>query len=221
MSNSKNSKIRLGVILLAVLSQSVLAIGTAPQNSAPTKGPAKPTSAPETPAPVVLPSGAKSATKIELDAIRTQNALAAERAKAMGTTNGMPSAGPSVPAMDARPIPVEATSGRGGSTANATNAANSARVTMVAGPQGQLAATILTAQGLVVAHVGDQVPGLGTIRSISISQVVVENSKGKGKEKTEVVSLPFAAEPTSNLIQSGAPTPGGTNSPGPGLLGGR
>lgn len=216
MSNSKNSKIRrFGVILLAVISQSALAIGTAPQNSAPAEGVTKATSAPESPAPVALPSGAKSATKIELDAIRTQNALAVERAKAIGATSGMPGAGPSVPAIDARPIAVES-----GRSSTAASTANAARVTMVAGPQGQLAATILTAQGLVVAHVGDRVPGLGTVRSISISQVVVENGKGKGK--TEVLSLPFAAEPTSNLIQSGTPTPSGTNSPGPGLsLGGR
>ena len=200
MSNSKISL--LGVALLAVLGQSAQAVGTALQNNAPAEAPAKPSSAPESHAPVVLPSGAKSATKLELDAIRTQNALAAERTKAMGTANGTASGQP-VPAIDARPISVESTSGRGG--ANAGNLERSARVTMVAGPQGKLAATIMTAQGLVVAHAGDRVPGLGTIRSVSINEVLVESGKGK---QVVTVSLPFSAEPASNMIQSGVPTPG-------------
>ena len=205
MLNSKISLLGVALLLLAVLGQSALAVGTAPQNNAPAEAPAKPSSAPESPAPVVLPSGGKSATKLELDAIRTQNALAAERAKAMGTANGTGTApGQPVPAIDARPISVESTSGRGGS-ANASNPERSARVTMVAGPQGKLAATIMTAQGLVVARVGDRVPGLGTIRSVSINEVLVESGKGK---QVVTVSLPFSAEPASNLIQSGAPTPG-------------
>ncbi len=220
------SKIRvLGVALLAVFGQSVQAVGTAPQNNTPTETPAKPSPAPAThepPAAVVLPSGAKSATKLELDAIRTQNALATERAKAMGAASGMTGgmvAGQSVPAIDARPIPVESTSGRGSSGTGTANAANSARVTMVAGPRDQYAATIQTAQGLVVAHAGDRVPGLGTIRSISVNQVLVETGKGK---QMVVVSLPFSAEPVSNLIQSGSPTPGNTNMPGAGQpFGGR
>ena len=209
MSNMSNSAIRfLRGALLAGLAQSALAIGTATTNAAPAEAEsaAKPPVPRESPA---LPSGAKSATKLELDAIRTQNALAAERAKSMGTASGMGS-GPTVPAADARPIPVEAVSGRG-----ADGTAGAARVTMVAGPQGKLAATLMTARGLVLARVGDRVPGVGTIRSISINQVVAENGK-------QTVSLPFSAEPVSNLIQAGAPMPGSIVVPGAGLpVGGR
>ncbi|MFT3960949.1 hypothetical protein [Propionivibrio sp.] len=197
----------LAIALLAGLSQPAFAIGTAPPDAAPAaaESAAKP---PPSREPSPLPAGAKSATKLELDALRTQNALAAERAKALGAANGI-SAGPTVPAADARPIDVEATPGRGGA------AANSARVTMVAGPVGQLAATIMTARGLVVARAGDRVPGLGTIRAIAVNQVLVEDGK-------QTVSLPFAAEPAGSLIQGGAPMPGGGGMPGAGLTyGGR
>lgn len=145
----------------------------------------------ESPPPPALPAGGRSATKLELDSIRTQNALAAERAKASG---GMPGAGAGsiVPAMDARPITVTSSAGRGGS------GASSVQVTMVAGPLEKMVATIMTPRGLMVAKVGDRVPDAGIVRTISVNQVQVDDGK-------RTYSLPFAAEPASSLIQGATP----------------
>ena len=182
---------RIAVVLAVGVSPSVLAVGSNPSST-------ESDSATKT----TLPTSARSATKLELDAIRTQNALAAERAKAAAAVPGA-SAGPTVPATDARPIDVESTSGRGGGSASGSTRAS---VTMVAGPAGQLAATVLTARGLVVVRAGDRMPGLGTVRSISVNQVLGENNK-------QTLSLPFAAEPASSLIQGGAGTPGSVGMP--------
>lgn len=198
--------------LLAALSLSypAVAIGPAPSALAPEEAPVKsqptPTTTRQTEA-AVIPTGAKSATKAELDAIRTQNALDAERMKGLKAAGGMGGTGLGVPAIDARPIAVTGNAGRSGGSPSAS----SARVTMVAGPQGQLAATILTSNGLIVVRAGDRVPGLGTIRAISVSQVLVEDGK-------RTVSLPFAAEPASSLIQGGSPMPGNQGMPGSPLL---
>jgi type IV pilus biogenesis protein PilP len=151
-----------------------------------------------------LPTGSKSGNKLELDAIRTQSALAAERAK-LNIAGGQPAAGPSgpmVPAITAQPIAVTP-GGRGSSNSAA------AQVTMVAGSEGQLSATIQTAHGLIVARVGDKLPDIGIVRSIAANQVMVEDGK-----KTR--SLPFAAEPASALIQGGMAQ--GVNTLPPALL---
>jgi hypothetical protein len=205
--------------LLSGVCQSALAIGVATSEMpSPATTSSAPAAAPKSAAPATaesiakqlvqpetksatLPTGAKSATKLELDAMRTQNALAAERAKAMGADGGRAmGTGPLVPAAEARPIPVEPASGRTGGAGSSL--INSARVTMVAGPSGQLAATIATANGLVVARAGERVPGLGLVRTIAINQVLVEDGK-------QTVSLPFSAEPASNLIQGGPGANGG------------
>lgn len=201
MSNT-NLRALIVALLATGLCQSTLAVGTATADAPPAeaKNSAKP-AAPVEPPP--LPASAKSATKLELDAIRTQNALAAERAKGLTAANGV-GTGPAVPGIDARPIAVERSPGRGGS-----GASGSARVTMVAGPKGQLAATIMTGRGLVVARTGDRIPDLGTIRSISVNQVLVEDGK-------RTVSIPFAAEPASSLIQGGGVMPGNTGMTGAG-----
>lgn len=158
--------------------------------------PAEPTAGDSTPKPSTpqLPTGAKSATKAELDAIRTQNALDAERQKGRGAMTGAPSAsGPSVPSLSGgvgvEPIPVIS----GGRPSSGTSIA-SARVTMVAGAQGQLLATIQTNNGTVVAQEGERITGLGTVKRIAVNQVIIEDGK-------KTLSIPFAAEPTSNLIQ--------------------
>lgn len=197
MSNTKTYRTALPFVALlaAGLSQPALALG--------------PTEAPEQPPakhqePPTVPTSAKSATKLELDAIRTQNALAAERSKAMSAATGA-NGGPTVPAMDARPIAVVDAPGRSGS-----RSPSSSKVTMVAGPVGQLAATIQTPMGLIVAHVGDRVPDVGTIRAISVNQVLREEGK-------RITPIPFAAEPASSLIQGGTPTPGNMAMPGAGL----
>ncbi|MDR2882039.1 MAG: hypothetical protein LBV29_09120 [Azoarcus sp.] len=168
------------VLALAAVQPLAFAVGNA-EIDAP--GPATPA------APTSLPTGSKSGTKLELDAIRTQAALVAERVKTLNIPGGQPAVGPMVPAIAAQPIAI-APGGRGSSNAGA------AQVTMVAGREGQLFATIQTARGLVVAKVGDKLPDLGVIRSIAVNQVIVEDGK-----KTH--SLPFAFEPASALIQGG------------------
>lgn len=143
--------------------------------------------------PSTLPTGAKSQTKAELDAIRTQNALDAERQKGIKGGSGALAQGPNVPSISAEPIPVMGSGNRNSSSAGA----NSARVTMVAGPVGQLVATIQTHDGLVAARIGDKLAGVGVIKHISVNQVTADDGKRQ-------FSIPFAAEPTSNLIASPA-----------------
>ncbi len=157
-------------------------------------------------APVAIPTGAKSATKAELDAIRTQNALEAERMKGLKGSGSIMSGGPGVPALDARSIAITANNARAGN-----HNAGVARVTMVAGPQGQLAATIQTAEGLIVARSGDRIPGVGVIRSVTVNQVLVQDGK-------RLSSLPFAPEPASSVIQGSSPLPGAVGMPISGML---
>ena len=177
------------------LSQPAIAVGPSPAKAplieaeSTTPPPAAAAKPQEPPPPPALPAGGRSATKLELDSIRTQNALAAERAKASGA---MPGAGSIVPAMDARPITVTSSAGRGGS------GSSSMQVTMVAGPLEKMVATIMTPRGLMVAKVGDRVPDAGVVRSISVNQVLVDDGK-------RTYSLPFAAEPASSLIQGATP----------------
>lgn len=181
----------LGIALASLYITPALSAGP---NSEPL--PAKPipsTVSAETGAPSKpqLPTGAKSTTKAELDAIRTQNALDAERQK--GTRGGASPQGavPNVPSLGgAEAIPVIGNRNQSSGSGNTALA----RVTMVAGPVGQLLATVQTSDGMVVARVGDRIPGVGTVKSISVNQVVVED----GRRST---AIPFAAEPTSNLIQ--------------------
>lgn len=147
-------------------------------------------------ATVSLPTQAKSGTKAELDSLRTQSALEAERqkladirAKAGGAV-GM--GGPQVPAYDGRPIAVVP----GG--AKAARSDVSMRVTMVAGSAEQPAAMLQNSDGgQALVHVGDRLPGLGTVRSITRQQVVVADGK-------RTTSIPFAAEPVSSAMQGEA-----------------
>lgn len=83
------------------------------------------------------------------------------------------------------------------------------QVLMVSGTPNQLIAVISLANGSRVnAHVGSQIAGLGTVKSISRDEVIVAN-------KTQIVSVPFAVETVNSgaypvpPVQSFAPVPVG------------
>lgn len=180
------SHFKTGVLALLLLSGSGVFAEPLPPAS-PTEMP-KPANA--APAPRILGTE-------ELDALRTQNALLAEQVKAYEMKNKM---GLIVPDIDrAGPIPLSASQSAPGTARSGTG--RGAFVTMVAGQKDRgLVATIQTQDGGIIAvRTGDNLPGLGRIKSIETNRVIVESGKSG-------ISIPFAAEPTSAAIQGGQST---------------
>lgn len=141
----------------------------------------------------------------ELDELRSQNALLAEALKNAElkykiSQVGKPQAGnqtdPTVPQI---PPAMPAAAPVAASRAAVTNFdAMSAQVQMVSGTGTNLVALITLANGSKVnARVGSTIPGLGTVRSISLNEVTVFNKK-------DTNSIPFASDtvgvpPVTNL----------------------
>lgn len=144
--------------------------------------------------PAPLPGA--SATFKELDLLRSENAILAERVKALELRQKLQAG--------AAPIPI--TTGAGSVSGGSASAGGQipvsafmpvARVTMVAGAKGRFVATIQMPDGSVVAvKAGSTVSGLGQVESVSTSEVLVKNGK-------RTTSVPFAAESTANTLIGG------------------
>lgn len=91
---------------------------------------------------------------------------------------------------------------RGGSNVPGSRPADvssgTVRVMQVDGVSKGLIAKIQLADGgMVAAGEGKKIPGLGTVTSVRADEVLVQNGK-------QTISLPFASEPTSNVMGSSA-----------------
>lgn len=160
---------------------------------------------PQAAAPAV-PASAGVATYGQLDEMRSQNALlemavknAELRSKLAGgkSSAAQDLGGPPAPTRPA-PAPAPAPASAAVALGLVAPAASTASVDLVASDsEGRMTAILVLDSGRKVkARVGSQIPGVGTIRSISIDEVV---AVVKGK----TVSLPFGVEPT--LGTSSAP----------------
>ena len=130
--------------------------------------------------------GSKDLLYRQLVELRSQNALLSEQVKnaeLKSKVNGPDKGQGKTVSLDQNLPIMPATSSGGAQDAPAT-----ARVQMVSGFGGNLTALLQLPNGnRVTVRVGSNVPGLGTVKSISLDDVEVENKK-------ETIVLPFAAE---------------------------
>lgn len=156
----------------------MLAIATGAANAAPTaKIPAA------APAPTPASFG-------ELDALRSQNAILAEKVKAAEMQAKLLGTNQSKSLSGLPPFPAAApAAARGMKDQFEDFGTTSAQVQMVSDSGNSTIAVIsLPRGGRVTARVGSIIPHLGVVKSISLNEVVVANKK-------QTFSIPFAAEP--------------------------
>jgi len=133
----------------------------------------------------------------QLDALRSQNAILTEKLKNLELLSKLGGA-------DQRPSSTQVSGNQNGSMKSAVKASPSpflatAEVQMVSSaPGGGLMAIISLDNGRqAVAKVGRMITGLGTVKSISLDEVLIDDKK-------DVVSLPFATEKVvPNALSSG------------------
>lgn len=139
--------------------------------------------------PSALPTSTGVATFGQLDELRSQNALLAEAVKGAelrAKLNGSATPAKPTPPTETRPVPA-----RRVEPAPSIVTASTAQVQMVSGVGNALVAHIAMQNGTTVpARVGTYIAGLGTVRTISINEVVVANKK-------QTIVVPFAAEPVA------------------------
>lgn len=135
--------------------------------------------------PAIEPVRKSTATFQQLDELRSQNALLAEIVKNAElqnklSGNGSPSIGAPVNQMTTNFAPKTKTNTNG-------------TVTEVSTIGGRIAAKVVSPYGgIVVARVGQHIKGIGTVKSISIDEVVVADGK-------ETISLPFANDSSAGF----------------------
>lgn len=120
----------------------------------------------------------------QLDDLRSQNAILAEALKNAELKNKLNTMGNS-------PVTVPGISSglSMGNFGGTSSAESSALIQMVSGSGTNLTALIsLPNGGRVSAKVGSNIPGLGTVSSISLNEVLITNKK-------QISSIPFANEP--------------------------
>lgn len=140
--------------------------------------------------PAIEPVRKSTATFQQLDELRSQNALLSEIVKNAElqnklSGNGAPSIGAPVNQMPTNFAPNARNAGMNYG-AQGTKTITNGTVTEVSTIGGRIAAKVVSPYGgIVVARVGQHIKGIGTVKSISIDEVVVADGK-------ETISLPFA-----------------------------
>lgn len=138
------------------------------------------------PAPVVMSAPVftanKSGTFAQLDQLRTRNALLAEQVKAAKYLAELNA-----------PAPTTAGQPNGAAATSAQTTPASAQVVFVSGIDGVLYADVLLVTGAKITRkVGQSIPGVGVVESITRHEVVV-------KSKTQTFSLPFPSDAPSGM----------------------
>lgn len=126
----------------------------------------------------------------ELELLRSQNAILTEKLRnaelrsKVSMAEGSSSSGSSPPISTRQAV--------------VANVDRGARVSMVAGSTGQLAATIqMSDGGNIIARVGTRIAALGVVRSVTTEEVLVSNGK-------DILSIPFA-NATASMASSASP----------------
>ena len=150
--------------------------------------------------PAIAPPPAKAVTAMaspaaiasfgELDALRSQNAILAEKVKAAEMQAKLAGANPiKAPSSSLPPFPTTHQSGPAPQFDGFSQ--QSAQVQMVSDTGNNRIAVISLPNGArVSARVGSTIPNLGVVQSISLNEVVVANKK-------QTISVPFASEPAN------------------------
>jgi type IV pilus biogenesis protein PilP len=158
----------------------------------------------------IKPAGV--ATYGQLDELRSQNALLAEALKnaelksklKAGVPASLSTAGaPAFPGGSVLPPAAPFPSAPAASAALSVPAVASAEVQMVSSDRDNRLVALLSLQNgrQVKVRVGSTIPGIGTVQSISVDEVVVRPPKG------EAISLPFGSEPIALPAQNSGQTP--------------
>lgn len=152
----------------------------------------------------------------ELDMLRSQNAILAEKVKNAELRARIDQAGKSgaIPGANAAATPTApGAAGFAAKGAAPVVAADlgSAQVQMVSGANANLVALVSLANGRQAnARVGSTIPGVGVVQSIAVNEVLVETLVGKTKK---IISLPFASENPGTVAATNLPAPAPAQGP--------